>query len=124
MKRDLSKPLASTFGDEPKGRSLKAAMKPKSATVEISKIKDDAFVTRKAKATGMDGRAIEDWGSHNNLGKNKGIGEYSTSGKYYGESRDASARKAVTNAANKAKKEQRRKEIYKKVDAKMATKKK
>ena len=92
MKRDLSKPLASTFGDEPKGRSLKAAMKPKSAKVEISKIKDDAFVTRKAKATGMDGRAIEDWGSDDNLGfKNKGIGEYSTSGKYYGESRTASA---------------------------------
>ena len=125
MKRDLSKPLASTFGDEPKGRSLKAAMKPKSAKVEISKIKDDAFVTRKAKATGMDGRAIEDWGSDDNLGfKNKGIGEYSTSGKYYGESRDASARKTVTNAANKAKIEQRRKEIYKKVDAKMAAKKK
>jgi len=119
MKRDLSKPLASTFGDEPKGRSLKGAMKPKSAKIEVAKVVDDKFATRKAKATGTGGRAIEDWGSYSEYGKKgRGMGEYDASGKFYGESRDASARKAVTKAADKAKKEQRRKEIYKKVDAK------
>ena len=123
--RDVPLPSSDGLFPNIKGRALKDAMKPKSAMIETSKIVDDVFLTKKANATGMGGRAIEDWGTANNIGmKGKNIGEYDASGKFYGESRDVSARKAVTKAADKAKKEQRRKEIYKKVDAKMATQKK
>jgi hypothetical protein len=108
-------------GDDPKGRTLKNAMQSKSAEIEINRFVnkvDDNFARRKATATDSEGRAFEDWGTSSNLEKKgiRGIGEYDANGKYYAESRDVSARKAVTKAAEKAKKEKRRKDIYKNVD--------
>lgn len=125
MTRDIPLPSSDGLFGDLKGRSLKSAMQPKSAVIQTTKMGDDAFLTRKAKATGMDGRAIENWGTDSNMGiKGRDIGEYSTSGKYYGESRDVSVGKAINKAAAQNKIRQRRQQIYKKVDADMAAKKK
>lgn len=153
-------------GDEPKGRSLKAAIQPKSATLEIYKMHptEDRFISKKAEYTDSEGRAMEDWGNSldNESGKNRVYAEFDANGNRYGqESRTASARKAVDaanrkfqesreykgrslkaatamttsfattkrdnlvvqEAASKNKKEQRRKEIYKKVDSQNKRKK-
>jgi hypothetical protein len=109
MKRDLSKPLASTFGDEPKGRSLKAATATPKHFVTTKLDVTDNFYNGK-----FTGSKIKKEGYNVPIGQTGPLSPNQLI-------RD---RVVVQKAAAKNKKEERRKDIYKKVDAKMAAAKK
>ena len=109
MKRDLSKPLASTFGDEPKGRSLKAATAtPKSFVTTKVNVEDNFY---KGKFTGSN---VKKEGYNVPIGQTGPLSPNQLT-------RD---NVVVQKAASKNRMAQRRQQIYKKVDANMAAKKK
>lgn len=99
MKRDLSKPLATTYGDEPKGRSLKAATAtPKSFVTTKVNVEDNFY---KGKFTGS---KVKKEGYNVPIGQTGAMSPNQLI-------RD---NVVVQKAADNAKKKQRRKDIYKK----------
>jgi hypothetical protein len=118
--RDVPLPSSDGLFPNVKGKSLSAAT-PSSTIKNFAKISNDGdgIVYKDKKVpTDRTGRAIGDFPL------NGYDYEVSPSGQTFGRSRYRDDLKAVSAAGAKNKKEQRRQQIYKKVDAKMATKKK
>jgi hypothetical protein len=116
--RDVPLPSSDGLFPNVKGKVLSAAT-PSSTIKNFASIKRDAIVYKDKKVpTDRTGRAIGDFPL------NGYDYEVSPSGQTFGRSRYRDDLKAVSAAGAKNKKEQRRQQIYKKVDAKMATQKK
>jgi hypothetical protein len=116
--RDVPLPSSDGLFPNVKGKALSAAT-PSSTIKNFDKISNDRIVYKDKKVpTDRTGRAIGDFPL------NGYDYEVSPSGQTFGRSRYRDDLKAVSAAGAKNKKEQRRQQIYKKVDAKMATQKK
>jgi hypothetical protein len=116
--RDVPLPSSDGLFPNVKGKSLSAAT-PSSTIKNFDKISNDRIVYKDKKVpTDRTGRAIGDFPL------NGYDYEVSPSGQTFGRSRYKDDLKAVSAAGAKNKKEQRRQQIYKKVDAKMDTQKK
>ena len=121
MTRDIPLPSSDGMFGGIKGRSLKAATPGvPTATINTFGSMGDDKINYNSKKVPADrtGRAMGDFRNDDYAY------EISSSGGNFGSSRYKNDLKAVSAAGTRNKKEQRRKEIYKKVDAKMAAKKK
>jgi hypothetical protein len=120
--RDVPLPSSDGLFPNIKGRSLKDATATPTSTIKnfakISNDGDDIVYKDRKVPTDRTGRAIGDFPL------NGYDYEVSPSGQTFGRSRYKDDLKAVSAAGAKNKKEQRRQQIYKKVDAKMAADKK
>ena len=119
--RDVPLPSSDGMFGGIKGRSLKAATPGiPTATIKTFRSMGDDDINYNSKKVPADrtGRAMGDFRNDDYAY------EISSSGGNFGRSRYKNDLKAVSAAGTRNKIEQRRKEIYKKVDAKMAAKKK